>query len=217
MKFENIFFDLDGTLTDPKVGITRCIQYALQKLGRPIPCTDDLLWCIGPPLIESLKKLLGEDSSRAESALAFYRERFDAIGKFENEIYPEIPGTLAKLNNQGITLYVATSKPEIYANDIIAHFNMGTFFKKIYGSRLNGDLADKGSLLSHIFQNEMISSDTALMVGDRCYDMLAAAKNGIRCLGVTYGYGTEKELLNSGARYTARSPHEVLQRITDWD
>ncbi len=217
MKFENILFDLDGTLTDPKVGITRCIQYALQKLGRPIPPTEDLLWCIGPPLIESLKKLLGNDSSRTESALAFYRERFDAVGKFENEVYPEIPGILDKLSYQGITLYVATSKPEKFANDIISHFNMGTFFKKIYGSRLNGDLIDKGLLLSHIFQNEKIPADTALMIGDRCYDMLAATQNGIRCLGVTYGYGTEKELLNSGARYTARSPHEILQRIRDWD
>ncbi|MEW6673371.1 MAG: HAD hydrolase-like protein [Thermodesulfobacteriota bacterium] len=213
MKIENILFDLDGTLTDPRVGITRSIQYALEKLGRTVPPADDLLWCIGPPLQESLGKLLPADPDRAKAALSFYRERFNAVGKFENEVYPGVMEVLDVLSAQGLNLFVATSKPAVYAREIIAHFDLLAFFKKVYGSELNGDLTDKGALISHILLSEMLAAPRTVMIGDRSYDIRGAAKNNVRSLGVTYGYGTKNELLEAGADYIAGSPHEILHAL----
>jgi len=211
MKVENILFDLDGTLTDPRVGITRCIQYALEKLGRPVPPADDLLWCIGPPLRESLHKLLSPNTDQAETALSFYRERFNAVGKFENKVYPGIVEILDGLNAQGVRLFVATSKPVVFALDIIRHFSLLPFFTRIYGSELDGDLTDKGALIAHILRNETLAAKKTLMVGDRSFDIRGAKKHGIRSLGVTYGYGTRKELIEAGADYIADSPREILE------
>lgn len=211
MKIENILFDLDGTLTDPKVGITRSIQYALEKLHRPVPVADDLLWCIGPPLQESLGKLLSPDAEQAESAVSFYRERFSAVGKFENEIYPGIIEILHGLSAQGFNLFVATSKPVVFAFDIIAHFSLLPYFKRVYGSELDGDLTDKGALISHILWNERLAAKSTLMVGDRSFDILGAKKNGVCSLGVTYGYGTKIELIEAGADFIADSPREIME------
>jgi len=213
MKIENILFDLDGTLTDPKVGITRSIQYALKILCRPVPAVDDLLWCIGPPLLESLGKLLSPDAGLAETALSFYRERFRTVGKFENEVYPGIPEILDALSAQEVNLFVATSKPVVFARDIIAHFDLSSFFKRVYGSELNGDLTDKGALISHILRNERIAAGRTLMVGDRSYDIIAAKKHGIRSLGVAYGYGGQKELIEAGADFIADSPRKILETV----
>lgn len=132
MIIENILIDLDGTLTDPKLGITTCIRYAMQKLGRLLADEVDLDWCIGPPLKASLAKLLQSDNDElAEQALALYRERFSTIGLFENEVYPEVAETLEKLQQQGYRLYVATAKPTIYAEQILAHFDLAKYFIKI--------------------------------------------------------------------------------------
>lgn len=211
MKIEHILFDLDGTLTDPKVGITRSIQYALEKLDRPVPAVDDLLWCIGPPLQESLRKLLSPDANQTETAVSFYRERFNVVGKFENEVYPGIFEILDGLNTRGVNLFVATSKPAVFARDIIAHFDLLPFFKRIYGSELNGDLTDKGALISHILRNEMIAAQSTLMVGDRSYDILGAKKHAVRNIGVTYGYGTKVELIEAGADFVVDSPREIME------
>lgn len=211
MKIENILFDLDGTLTDPKVGITRSIQYALEKLDRTVPAVDDLLWCIGPPLQESFRKLLSPYADQAETAVSFYRERFSAVGKFENEIYPGIIEILDGLNAQGFNLFVATSKPVVFALDIIAHFDLLPFFKKVYGSVLDGDLTDKGALISHILRNERIAAKSTLMVGDRSFDILGAKKNSVCSLGVTYGYGAKIELIEAGADFIADSPREIME------
>ncbi|MDF1593660.1 MAG: HAD hydrolase-like protein [Desulfobacterales bacterium] len=209
MKIENILFDLDGTLTDPKVGITRSIQYALEKLHRPVPAAGDLLWCIGPPLQESFRKLLSPDADQAETAVSLYRERFSAVGKFENEIYPGIIEALDDLSAQGFRLFVATSKPVVFALDIIAHFSLLPFFKQVYG--LDGDLTDKGALISHILRNERIAAKRTLMVGDRSFDILGAKKTGVCSLGVTYGYGAKIELIEAGADFIADSPREIME------
>jgi len=213
MKIENILFDLDGTLTDPKVGITRSIQYAMKILARPVPSADDLLWCIGPPLLESFRKLLPPDTGLPETALSFYRERFNAVGKFENEVYPGIPEILDELCKQEVILFVATIKPAVFARDILAHFDLMRFFKGVYGSELNGDLTDKGALISHILRNERIAADCTLMVGDRSYDILGAKKHGILTLGVTYGFGGQNELIEAGADFIAASPHQILETV----
>jgi len=209
MQIENILFDLDGTLTDPKIGITRCIQYALRKLGFPVPPASDLLWCIGPPLKDSLAKLLASDAGLADTALALYRERFNRVGKFENETYAGVPEMLQSLTGQHLNLFVATSKPYVYANEIVAHFDLRRFFKRVYGSELNGELTDKSELIFHILGSEKVAAGNTLMVGDRSYDMVGAKKQGLCCIGVTYGYGTKEELIEAGADFIADSPQEV--------
>jgi phosphoglycolate phosphatase len=214
MKIENILFDLDGTLTDPQPGITKSIQYALEKLGKLVPPVDDLLWCIGPPLLGSLRKMLAADAHKAETALYFYRERFNAVGKFENVVYPGIPETLTGLNRQGFNLFVATSKPYVFANDIMAHFDLLRFFKRVYGSELDGALVDKGELIAYILEREAILSKNTMMVGDRSHDILGAKKHGVYSLGVTYGYGTKEELVGSGADYIVDSPQEIIDHGT---
>lgn len=211
MKIENILFDLDGTLTDPQPGITRSIQFALEKLGRPVPAGDDLLWCIGPPLLGSLRKILGPDTDKAETSLSIYRERYSAVGKFENKAYPGIPETLTRLNRQGFNLFVATSKPYVFTNEILAHFDLLHFFKRVCGSELDGGLVDKGELIAYILKKEGLLVKNTMMVGDRRHDIIGAKKHGVYSLGVTYGYGTKEELVRAGADYIVDSPQEIME------
>ena len=195
MIIENILIDLDGTLTDPKLGITTCIRYAMQKLGRPLADEVDLDWCIGPPLKASLAKLLQSDNDElAEQALALYRERFSTIGLFENEVYPEVAETLEKLQQQGYRLYVATAKPTIYAEQILVHFDLAKYFKKIYGSELTGERTNKGGLITYLLGRENLDATATVMVGDREFDILGARQNGLQSIAVSYGYGTAEEL-----------------------
>jgi len=208
-------FDLDGTLTDPVEGITRSIQYALKRLKKPAPDPEDLHWCIGPPLIESLKRLLGDTGSgQVQDALQIYRERFDKIGKFENKVYDGIPEVLSLLNEKGFSLFVATSKPRVYSIDIIKHFALAPYFIRVYGSELNGDLVNKTELINHIISNEGLDKNNAVMIGDRSHDIIGARNNGMASIGVTYGYGTREELLDSGADQLATSPSEILNILS---
>jgi phosphoglycolate phosphatase len=204
-----IYFDLDGTLTDPKPGITRSIQHALGKLGRAIPSEDELTWCIGPPLRASLKKLLGTDDL-AEAALSLYRERFADIGLFENEIYPGIEDTLSALTRSGRRLFVATSKPGIYAERIIDHFKLRVYFERVFGSELDGKNSDKTELLRHALQTTCTDPSQAIMIGDRSHDMIGARNNGMTAVGVLYGYGTEGELREAGAHHICATPQSLL-------
>jgi phosphoglycolate phosphatase len=200
-----IYFDLDGTLTDPKPGITRSIQYALNRLDRAAPAEDELTWCIGPPLRASLKKLLGTDDL-ADRALLLYRERFADIGIFENEIYPGIEVALSAFAEKGRRLFVATSKPGIYAERIIDHFKLRTYFERVFGSELDGTRSDKTDLLGYALQTMRIDPAQAMMIGDRSHDMLGARNNGMTAVGVLYGYGSEAELLAAGAHHVCATP-----------
>ncbi len=211
MTIKNILFDLDGTLTDPKEGITRSIQYALKKLGKIVPAAEDLLWCIGPPLKGSFKTILKSDGATAESALSFYREYFKEKGKFENEVYSGITEALEELNKQGFKLFVVTSKPYVFAIEIMAHFNLLNYFRKIYGSKLSGELVDKGELIAYTLKNEGILANNTMMVGDRGHDIIGAKKNGVFSIGVTYGYGTKEELIKSDANFIVDSPEEIIE------
>jgi phosphoglycolate phosphatase len=207
----DILFDLDGTLTDPFTGITKCILYACDKPGRKCPPRESLRWCIGPPLRDSFAKLLAsDDAALIEKAVALYRERFGAVGLFENEVYDGIPKMLATLNKEGHTLYVATSKPTVFARKIIDHFGLQPFFKRIYGCELDGTRGDKTSLIAHILQTESFAPSDAAMIGDREHDVIGAEENGISGFGVLWGYGTKDELQNSGARAFFKIPHEVV-------
>lgn len=204
-----IYFDLDGTLTDPKPGITRSIQYALRKLDRAAPPEDELTWCIGPPLHASLKKLLGADDL-ADKALSLYRERFADIGLFENEIYPGIEDTLSALAKSGRRLFVATSKPGVYAERIIDYFKLRVYFERVFGSELDGRRSDKTDLLGYALQTTRVDPSQAMMIGDRSHDMIGARNNGMTAVGVLYGYGSEEELRDAGAHHVCATPPGLL-------
>ncbi|WP_291865415.1 HAD family hydrolase [Bradyrhizobium sp.] len=204
-----IFFDLDGTLTDPKPGITRSIQYALGKLDRAVPPEDELTWCIGPPLRASLKKLVGTDEL-ADRALLLYRERFGDIGLFENEVYPGIEHILSTLARSGRRLFVATSKANIYAERIIDHFKLRVYFERVFGAELDGTRSDKTDLLRHALLSAGVDPSLAIMIGDRSFDMEGARNNGMTAVGVLYGYGSEAELREAGAHHVSATPRGLL-------
>jgi phosphoglycolate phosphatase len=206
-----LLFDLDGTLTDSFQGIARCIAYAIGMLGRTPPPHERLKWCVGPPLKNSLAKLLASDDSKlVEAALAFYRERFGAIGLYENEVYEDIPVTLEALLQMGHTLYVATAKPAVYAEQIIDHFNLRRYFKGVYGSGLDGTRSEKTALISHILQNESLDASETFMIGDREHDIIGAKANAVCGWGVLWGYGTRQELEASGAQACFSHPRELV-------
>jgi phosphoglycolate phosphatase len=207
-----IFFDLDGTLTDPKPGITGSIQYALQKLDRPVPSQDELTWCIGPPLRASFVRLLGGDEL-ADRAIELYRERFSVVGLFENSVYPDIAQVLAALREKPRRMFVATSKPHVFATRIIAHFGLAGYFDHVFGSELDGTRVNKVDLLAYALVQTGVDPGAALMIGDRSHDVIGARKNGIRAVGVTYGYGTAAELIEAGASHLCASPRAVLDHI----
>jgi phosphoglycolate phosphatase len=205
-----ILFDLDGTLTDPREGITRSIAYALERMGREPPALDALTFAIGPPLRRSLAILLGDESpAQVERALALYRERFADVGLFENAPYDGIAETLAALGESGATLYVATSKPRVYAERIVRHFAIDRHFAAVHGCELDGTREDKRDLLAHLLPHHGIAAGGAVMIGDRGADMAAARHHGVRALGVLWGYGSREELEAAGAQALCASPRDL--------
>jgi phosphoglycolate phosphatase len=205
-----IFFDLDGTLTDPKPGITRSIQYALGKLDHPaIPTEDELTWCIGPPLRASFVKLLGTEAS-ADLAVSLYRERFSEIGLYENNVYEGIGDVLTALRKSGHRLFVATSKPHVFAERIIDHFDLRQHFERVFGSELDGTRADKSDLLAYALKAAAVDPSHAVMIGDRSHDMIGARNNAMKAIGVLYGFGSEQELTAAGAACVCATPKAVL-------
>jgi phosphoglycolate phosphatase len=209
-----IYFDLDGTLTDPKLGITRSIQYALQRLDHPtIPTADDLTWCIGPPLRSSFVRLLGGDHS-ADRAVALYRERFSDIGLYENGVYDGIDEVLTALRASGYRLFVATSKAHVFAERIIDHFGLRKHFERVFGAEYDGTRADKSHLLEYALKEVGVDPSKTLMIGDRSHDMVGAKNNGMKGIGVLYGYGSRDELLGAGAHHVCATPGAILGCIS---
>ncbi len=206
----NILFDLDGTLTDPKDGITRCIQFSLDQLGVTPPEADQLTWCIGPPLRGSFSRLLNTlDEALLDQALSHYRKRFSETGMFENAIYPEITAALRKIRTAGFRVFLATSKPSVYARQILDHFDLTQFFHAIHGSELDGRLSDKGELVAHILDAESLDPKATLIVGDRSQDIIGGKKNGIVTAAATYGYGSREEIAASKPDYVFESPSDL--------
>lgn len=207
-------FDLDGTLTDPKAGITRSIQYALERLGRPVIEADALTWMIGPPLMTGFTELLGGADDVPE-AIRLYRERYTDVGLFENEVYAGIPATLQSLQDDGVLLFVATSKPHVYARRIVEHFGLSSYFREIYGSELDNRNADKRDLLRSILSAERFDPAAAVMIGDREHDAIGARANGLAAIGVTWGYGSRHELLEAGVACLVDRPAGLEAPIRD--
>jgi phosphoglycolate phosphatase len=212
-----ILFDLDGTLTDPREGITKCIAHALERMGVEPPPPEALTFAIGPPLRASLARLIGTDSREAvERAIAHYRERFADVGLYENAPYEGIADALAALRDAGHVLYVATSKPRVYAERIVAHFGLHAHFEAVHGCELDGTREDKRDLLAHLFPSCGLDPARAVMIGDRGVDMAAARHHGARALGALWGYGSRQELLEAGAQALlagpGRIPAEIIRR-----
>jgi phosphoglycolate phosphatase len=209
-----IYFDLDGTLTDPKLGITRSIQYALQRVDHPtMPTADELTWCIGPPLRASFVRLLGAETS-ADLAVSYYRERFSDIGLYENGVYDGIGDVLTTLCASGHRLFVATSKPHVFAERIIDHFGLRDHFERVFGSELDGTRVDKSHLLEYALKETSVDPAKTLMIGDRSHDMVGAKNNGMKGIGVLYGYGSRDELLQAGAHHVCATPGAILGCIS---
>jgi phosphoglycolate phosphatase len=210
MSDDAVFFDLDGTLTDSKLGITRSIQYAMTKLGLAVPEADELHWCIGPPLKGSFARLLdSSDDTLLDRAVSLYRERFGTVGLFENTLYPLIPETLAAVRSLGCDTYVVTCKPSVFAQRIVEHFGLSGLFERVYGSQLNGVHTEKSELIAHVLREESLPPARVVMIGDRWHDIAGAKRCGVRSIGVSYGYGTERELRSHGAELIADRPDAI--------
>jgi phosphoglycolate phosphatase len=207
----NVLIDLDGTLTDSKRGIVACIQHALRAMGREIPEEASLIKYVGPPLMTSFREMLQSNESDAERALTSYRERFVDVGMFENDVYPGIPEALQSLRDRGARLFLATSKPEVYARRILDHFNLSRHFVDIYGSELDGRLTDKVELIAHALKASGVDRRLTTMVGDRMHDALGARSNGVGIVGVLWGYGSREELSGAGVERFLDKPQELGQ------
>jgi phosphoglycolate phosphatase len=208
----NLFFDLDGTLTDPEQGITACIRYALRELNLSIADNIDLTRYIGPPLLGSFEELC-KDKQQANRALEYFRQRFTTHGLYENRLYDGITEALSELASQQHAIYVVTSKPTIFAIRIIEHFKLAVYFKDVYGSDLDGSRADKTELIAHVLEQRSCSSEHTVMIGDRRFDIQGAKNNGILAIGAVWGHGTEQELINADADTLCEHPGELVNAI----
>ena len=213
-RFRNVLFDLDGTLTDPAEGIVRCIQHSLSTLQMACPPPEELTRYIGPPLREVFVAICrSADDILIERAVAVFRERFSTVGLFENIPYSEVPSMLQRLNSDSYRLFVATSKPQVFAERILQHFELANHFEEIQGNDLEGSLDNKSELLRELLVNRSLNPQETVMVGDRKHDVIAAKNNGLVSIGVTYGYGTPSELTAAGVDYICNSPTEVVSVI----
>lgn len=211
MNYTNILLDLDGTLTDPKLGITNSVRYALSHFGIEEPDTAKLETFIGPPLLHSFMTFYSFTEADAWRAVAIYREYFKRSGMFENEVYAGIPELLQLLQSQGRLLYVATSKPRVFAEQILVHFKLDTYFEKIYGSELDGVRTDKTELIAYIIAESCLAKDRTVMIGDREYDIMGASNNDIDSIAVGFGYGSRHELIAAKPTYHFQTLGELTE------
>ncbi len=231
--YQYILFDLDGTLTDPKIGITTCVQYGLHKMGIEEPDLDRLEPFIGPPLLDSFMTFYGMSEEQAEQAIAFYRERFSVKGLFENKVYPGIPEVLSSLKQAGRKLAIASSKPTVYVRQILAYFSIESYFDVIVGSELDGRRSRKEEVVEEALRQllpeklfeerkQYAERRTAgqqtgdgaeeaciAMVGDRKFDVEGAKEYGIVSVAVAYGYAQPGELEEAGAEVIAPSVEKL--------
>lgn len=209
MSFENILFDLDGTVINSEVGVTSCVVYALKKFG--IDETDRALLrkFLGPPLSDSFMRFYGFDAEKAEKAVEYYRERYVPIGVHENEVYEGIPELLSDLRAAGKKLYIATSKPEHFAKGILAELSLDKYFDGVFGSTLDESRNTKDKVLAYAINEIGLDKSLSVMIGDRFHDVEGAKANGLPCVGVLYGFGDREELLGAGAVAVAETPNEL--------
>lgn len=209
-----LLFDLDGTLTDPKPGIVGSLRFALGQLAAPCPTDDVLASYIGPPLRGTFTTLLGtNESDRIEEAMQLYRQRFADTGLYENRVYDGVPEMLERASSAATAVYVATSKPAIYAERIVRHFGLAHHFRKVYGPELDGRYEDKSELLAHLLTRESVDPKAAVMIGDRAADVRAAKASGVSSIGVLWGYGSERELIDAKVDALCATPRELVAHL----
>ncbi|MEG2288391.1 MAG: HAD family hydrolase [Clostridium sp.] len=205
-----ILFDLDGTIIDPKIGITTSVAYALNKFGIEVENLDNLCKFIGPPLKDSFMDFYNFTEEDAEKAILYYRERFESKGLYENFVYENFEELLISLKNQNKILLVATSKPTIFAEKILENFNLRKYFDFVGGSNLDGTRSNKVDVILHVLnENSITDLSSAIMIGDRMHDIVGAKKAGIESVGVLYGYGDYDEHSASGADYIVKDIEEL--------
>lgn len=215
MNVKTVLFDLDGTLTDPGEGITNSVAYALKHYGIDVEDRRTLYPFIGPPLTESFMKYFAFSEEQAKEAVEIYREYFSIKGLFENTPYDGIPAMLSTLKNKGLTLIVASSKPEIYVRQILEHFELDRYFLYAAGSELNHKRIDKHEVIEYALHTCGITDrSSCIMVGDRHHDVLGAKRSQLPVIGVTYGYGSKEELVTAGADFTVDTVDELLTLLT---
>jgi phosphoglycolate phosphatase len=216
MKYPYILFDLDGTLTDPGLGITNAVIYALEKFGITADDRRSLYKFIGPPLWDSFERFYGFSKEEAESAVRYFREYYNDTGIFENTAQAGIRALLGALRDSGRTLAVATSKPEVTAKRVLEHFDLAGYFTFIGGSTYDGSRVNKDDVIRYVLDSCRICDlSSAVMVGDREHDIVGAGKAGIDSIGVLYGYGCREELQEAGADYIAETVADVGKILLD--
>ena len=208
--YKAIFFDLDGTLTESGEGITKSVQYALEKLGKPEEDLDKLRVFIGPPLMEQFMKYADVDETEARRAVEYYRERYAVKGIFENRPYDGVENLLRELKGKGYILAVASSKPEYYVTKFLDYFNLSSYFEVVVGSEMNGARTSKTEVIEEALKRLNMSDrrKEVLMVGDKEHDVLGARAARLDCVAVGYGYGTKEEL-------TAAQPLKIVASIEE--
>lgn len=211
--YKAIMFDLDGTLTESGEGITKSVQYALEKIGKPEPDLEKLRVFVGPPLLEQFMKYTEVDEETARRAVAFYRERYTVTGIFENDVYPGIRELLEVLRRKGYRLAVASSKPENFVNQVLDYFDLTGYFDVIVGSEMNGSRTRKVQVIEETLKRLRLAEhrDQVLMVGDKEHDVFGAREAGVQCVAVSYGYGTMEELEAAKPLRIVDSAEELLR------
>lgn len=208
--FDYLFFDLDGTLTDPAEGITNSFKHALRHFGIEIPSYSTLCSFIGPPLKDTFKKNFDFSETKVDEGVAKYREYFSSKGLFENAVYPGIKELLAHLKGKGKKLVVATSKPEDFSLKIIEHFQLAPYFEYVCGSLMDETRTKKDEVIAYALERCGIKDlSRVLMIGDRKHDIIGAKKTGLKSCGVLFGYGSREELEEAGADYIAADVEEL--------
>lgn len=210
MRYEYLLFDLDGTLTDPVLGITNSVMYALKKYGIEVNDRRELYKFIGPPLSDSFENFYGFSKAEAVNAVEYYREYYREKGIFENAVYDGIETLLKTLKDNGRTLLLATSKPKVFAEQILEHFKIAKYFTFVAGSNLDGTRVKKGEVIKYVLENCMnIDLSKAVMIGDREHDIIGAKEAGMDSIGVLFGYGGRDELEKAGADRIVESVAEL--------
>ena len=214
MEISTVLFDLDGTITDSGSGIINSVKYALKKAGRKIPPEDELRKFIGPPLQEQFMTCCGIEEKEAAEMVALYREYYQEEGIFDNRVYDGVMEMLKTLKEAGLKIVMATSKPEKFAKMIAEHFGFAKYFDLIGGACMDGARTKKQEVIQYVLEQcKEKDREKIRMVGDRCYDIEGANREGIRAIGVLYGYGSKEELEEAGADGLAETPEEVVRMI----
>jgi phosphoglycolate phosphatase len=212
-RYKNILFDLDGTLTDPYAGIANSVKYALGKFNISENDETRLKLFIGPPLEQSFAEFYQFSSVQSKAAVKYYREYFTKNGIYENKLYPGIENVLKSVTENNQTAVLATSKPQIFAADILRYFGIAKYFEDIIGSNLDGTLSEKEEIIKYAIEKNHLNKEESVMIGDRKYDIIGAHKNNIHSIAVLYGYGSHEELEKAKPTYFCQNVSGILKII----